>query len=63
MFSFFKTDPTKKLRKIHEQKLTQALHAQRNGNIRGYSMLTQEAEQLWAEIEKIESEAKTKTPT
>lgn len=58
MFSFFKKDPTKKLRKNHELKLEEALNAQRNGNIRGYSMLTLEADQLWAEIEKLENEAK-----
>lgn len=56
LFSFFKTDPTKKLRKNHERKLEEALNAQRNGNIRAYSMLTLEAEKLWADIEKMESE-------
>lgn len=59
LFSFFKTDPTKKLRKNHERKLEEALNAQRNGNIRAYSMLTLEAEKLWAEIDRLENETKT----
>lgn len=52
MFGLFKSDPTKKLRKQYDAKLEQAMHAQRKGDIRTYSMLTAEAESLWAEIEK-----------
>ena len=52
MFGLFKSDPTKNLRKQYDSKLEQAMHAQRKGDIRTYSMLTAEAESLWAEIEK-----------
>ncbi|MBT0586246.1 DUF6435 family protein [Alteromonas oceanisediminis] len=51
MFGLFKSDPTKKLRKAYDAKLEQAMHAQRKGDIRLYSQLTQEAEALWKEIE------------
>lgn len=55
MFGFLKADPKKKLRKQYDQKLTQALHAQRKGDIRSYSMLTAEAERIWDEIQSMES--------
>lgn len=53
MFGFLKSDPTKKLRKQYDIKLEQAMLAQRKGDIKTYSMLTAEAESLWAEIEKL----------
>ena len=46
MFSIFKRDPRKKLNKQHEQKLEQAMLAQRNGDIKTYSQLTYEADQI-----------------
>ena len=58
MFSIFKSDPTKKLRKLHESKLEQAMLAQRNGDIRTYSMLTEEAEELWKKIQNLETPPK-----
>ena len=51
MFSFFKKDPLKELNKQYLQKLEEAMHAQRNGDIRSYSMLTSEAEDLLRQIE------------
>ena len=56
--SFLKADPIKKLRKIYDQKSTDAMLAQRKGDIKTYSMLTAEAEKLWAEIEQLEAEKK-----
>jgi len=50
MFSIFKSDPTKKLNKQYESKLEQAMHAQRKGDIKGYSELTYEAELINKEI-------------
>ena len=44
MFSIFKTDPLKKLNKAYEAKLEQAMFAQRNGDIKSYAMITEEAE-------------------
>jgi len=56
MFGIFKSDPSKKLRKTYDIKLEQAMHAQRKGDIKTYSMLTAEAEALWAQIEAIKKE-------
>jgi hypothetical protein len=57
MFSLFKADPIKKLRKQYEQKLEQAMHAQRNGDIRSYSEITTEAEAIYKEIQKLEGQS------
>jgi Family of unknown function (DUF6435) len=51
MFSFFKKDSLKELNKQYLQKLEEAMHAQRNGDIRSYSMLTSEAEDILKKIE------------
>ena len=53
MFSFFKSDPTKKLKKLHSSKLEQAMFAQRNGDIRKYSELTAEAEEIYRQIQEM----------
>lgn len=45
MFSIF-SNPSKKLQKQHEKKLEQAMHAQRNGDMRAYAQLSVEAEQI-----------------
>uniref|UniRef100_UPI00241C88A9 DUF6435 family protein n=1 Tax=Pseudoalteromonas ruthenica TaxID=151081 RepID=UPI00241C88A9 len=55
MFSWFKSNPTKKLERQHAQKLEQAMHAQRNGNIRGYSQLTYEADEIYKKIKELGS--------
>lgn len=55
MFSIFKSDPTKKLRKRYHLKLEQAMAAQRRGDIKSYSMITAEAEKILEEIEKYET--------
>ncbi|MFT5887674.1 MAG: hypothetical protein ACI9BO_000482 [Zhongshania sp.] len=46
MFSFLKKDPIKKLNKLYLQKLEEAMYAQRNGDIRSYSTITSEAEDI-----------------
>jgi hypothetical protein len=56
MFGFLKSDPAKKLRKIYDQKSTDAMLAQRKGDIKTYSMLTAEAEKLWAELEQLKAD-------
>ncbi len=56
MFGLFKSNPTKKLRKQYDTKLEQALNAQRKGDIKSYSMLTLEAEEIWKHIEKLEAQ-------
>lgn len=55
MFSFFKSDPAKKLKKQHSLLLEKAMHAQRNGDIRTYSALTFEADKIEKAILQIEN--------
>ncbi|MDR5901440.1 MULTISPECIES: DUF6435 family protein [Halomonas] len=56
MFGLFKTDPAKKLQKAYEQKLEQAMQAARNGDMRANASLTEEAEALRAQIDKLKQE-------
>ncbi len=58
MFSIFKSDPAKKLRKTYDIKLEQAMLCQRKGDIRAYSTITAEAEEIWKQIQQIESQPK-----
>jgi hypothetical protein len=51
MFNLFKANPQKKLQKAYEDKLSEAMKAQRNGDIRAYSALQEEAEAIYAELE------------
>ena len=55
MFSFLKPDPLKKMRKLYAEKLEQAMHAQRNGDIRSYSSITAEAEDIYKKIRDLEA--------
>tara|TARA_Y100000385_G_scaffold215500_1_gene224284 strand:- start:149 stop:328 length:180 start_codon:yes stop_codon:yes gene_type:complete len=56
MFSWFKPkDPLINLNKQYRQKLEQAMHSQRNGDIRTYSALTAEAEVIRETILKEEA--------
>jgi hypothetical protein len=54
MFSIFKPNPRKKLEKLYKQKLELAMLAQRKGDIRSYSMITSEAQDVWVEITKLD---------
>ena len=55
MFSFLKSDPTKNLKKQYYATLEKAMHAQRKGDIKSYSMITAEAEQIREKIEALET--------
>ena len=55
MFSFFKKDPLPKLNKEYSALLEQALEAQRRGDIKSYSKLTSEAEELASKIDDLKS--------
>ena len=57
MFNLFKANPEKKLQKAYEDKLTEAMQAQRNGDIRAYSALQQEAEAIYARLESLSKES------
>ena len=54
MFGWLKSDPVKKLRKAYDQKLEQAMHAQRNGDMRLFADLTAESEEIWQKIQQLE---------
>lgn len=56
MFSLFKKDPVKKLRQQYNDKLQEAMNAQRNGDMRAYAELTEEAQSIFQEIERLEAE-------
>lgn len=55
MFGLFKKDPTKKLQQAYEKKLEEAMLASRNGDMRANATLTEEANALLAEINKLKS--------
>jgi len=55
MFSLFKSDPVKKLKKQLAQKQEQAMLAQRSGDIRKFATLTEESQVLADEIKRLES--------
>lgn len=57
MFQLFKANPQKKLQKAYEDKLTEAMHAQRNGDISSYSLLQEEAEKIYAELQALDKQA------
>ena len=59
MFSIFKKDPTKKLNKELSIKLEQAMQAQRKGDIRTYSQLSFEAQEIDKKIVELESSLKS----
>ena len=59
MFSIFKKDPLKKLNKLYEAKLEEAMHAQRRGDIKSYAMITAEADKIKVKILKLEKADKT----
>ena len=56
MFGLFKKSPLEKLKQQHEELSTRAFHAQRNGDIRSYSTLTAEAEDIRQKIESLEAD-------
>jgi hypothetical protein len=56
MFGLFRKSPLKKLQQEHEELQTRAFQAQRNGDIRGYSALTAEAEALREKIDQLKRE-------
>ncbi len=55
MFSWLKPDPEKKLRKRYDAKLEQAMHAQRNGDMRLFADLTEESEAIWQQITELKN--------
>lgn len=58
MFGILKTDPLKKLQKEYEKISAQAVEAQRNGNIELFAELSQKAEEIGKEMDRIKNESK-----
>jgi len=56
MFGLFKADPIKKLRKQYDKILQEAMQAQRGGDIRLYSELSTQADQIYQQIKRLEIE-------
>ena len=56
MFGFFKRDPKAQLEKDYGKKLEEAMQAQRNGDIRGYSELSVEANAMYEKLQALEKE-------
>ena len=54
MLSIFKSSPLKKLQKEYSQVLEQAMQAQRKGDIRLYSELTDRSEIILKQINELE---------
>ena len=63
MFSWFKKDPAATLQSAYQKKLTEAMHAQRNGDIRSYSSLTQEASLIKKELDALQAPSNTSIDT
>lgn len=57
MFNFFKRKPQQELQKAYESKLTEAMQAQRKGDIRAYSALQEEAEAIYAKLQALDKTA------
>ncbi|GAB55420.1 hypothetical protein GPUN_1296 [Glaciecola punicea ACAM 611] len=53
MFGLFKSDPTKKLQRQHDQLLQKGVDAQRKGDMRLYAQITSQAEELSKQIDTI----------
>ncbi len=56
MLGFLKGGPKKKLQKEYEAKRQEALHAKRNGDLRTEGTLMEEAEKIYAELQKMDKE-------
>lgn len=56
MFGLFKSDPIKKKNAEYAKLTEEAMHAQRNGNIELYAELSQKADNVAKEIDKLEKE-------
>lgn len=53
MLGIFKRDPVKKLEAEYQKVAQQAMEAQQNGNIELYSKLSQKAEEIGLEIDRL----------
>lgn len=60
MFGLFKKDPIKVLEKKYYAMLEKARDIQRSGDIKAYSKIMADSEELWAKIEAMRQEREQK---
>ena len=53
--AWFKSDPSKKLKKSYQQKMEAAMVALRNGDVRQNALLVAEADEIKLEIDRLEA--------
>ncbi|MBK7870449.1 MAG: Lacal_2735 family protein [Saprospiraceae bacterium] len=56
MFGLFKKDKVKELQKHYQKLMEEAMHIQRNGDIKGYALKVAEAEEIMKKIEEIQQQ-------
>jgi hypothetical protein len=56
MLSLLKKDPARKVRKAYEKKLEEALHYERNGDLRRSATLRVEADELYQQLQALEGD-------
>ncbi len=54
MFSFFKSDPVKKLKNKKSMLLEEAMHVQRSGDLKKYATMMEEVERMEKEIKDLQ---------
>lgn len=59
MFGIFRSNPVKKAQKQYQNKLAEAMKAQRAGNIQEYARLSAEAEEQFKELERLKKDKKS----
>lgn len=57
MFGLFKKDPIKVLQKRYQQLMEEAMHLQRNGDLKSYALKIAEAEAVMEKIEQLRTDA------
>ncbi len=57
MFGLFKSNPEKQLQREYGRLLERGMQFQRKGDIKSYSMITAEAEEVRQQLEKLRSDA------
>ncbi len=57
MLNWLKPDPRKKLQKAYERTLKDATTAQRSGDIKTYSLLTEEAQGIYQQLKAMDADS------
>jgi hypothetical protein len=57
MFNFLKKNPLKKTETLYQNKLTEAMNAQRGGNIQEFARLSAEADVILKKLETLKNNA------